>query len=112
MPGLPSTCISKSRAWLECSLHYRSRSRPAIPELAPEGRIGAFQITAEHRPDPHRVLVESITRFKGLERDVVVMAGLREVEYVNFGPLLCVGASRARAHLVVIGTPEVLERFG
>ena len=86
-------------------------SRSVIPELAPDGRIGAFQITSEHRPDPNRVLVESITRFKGLERDVVVMAGLRDVEYCNFGPLLCVGASRARAHLVVIGRPEVLERF-
>jgi superfamily I DNA/RNA helicase len=86
-------------------------SRSVIPELAPEGHIGAFHITSEHRPDQNRVLIESITRFKGLKRDVVVMAGLREVEYCNFGPLLCGGASRARSHLIVIGPASLLLRY-
>jgi hypothetical protein len=86
-------------------------SRSVIPELAPDGRIGAFQITSDPAPRDNRVLVESISRFKGLERDVVVLAGLREVPYLDFDALLCVGASRARAHLVVVGTADTLAVF-
>ena len=87
-------------------------TRRNIPELAPNGRIGAFEITGEHAPDTHRVLAESITRFKGLERDVIVLVKLDPVDYCDTGTLLYVGASRARTHLVVIEAPETLARFG
>lgn len=86
-------------------------SRARIEALAPDGRIGAYAITDDEAAADHRVLVESITRFKGLERDVIVLAGLTEVDYCHFRPLLCVGASRARTHLVVIARREVVERF-
>lgn len=86
-------------------------TRSVIPEIAPYRRIGAFQITDLLDPAPQQVLFESVSRFKGLERDVVVLVGLREVDYCHFESLLRAGASRARAHLVVIGAPEVVSRF-
>jgi len=57
------------------------------------------------------VLVESIPRFKGLERRVVVLAGLRESRHGTLAQLLYVGASRARTHLVVIADEPTLARL-
>ena len=68
-------------------------------------------MTTGHDAGDDRVLVESVTRFKGLERDVVILVRLDPVEYCDFLPLLYVGASRARAMLVVIGDEAVLRRF-
>ena len=86
-------------------------SRAMVDALAPEGKIGAYMIARDEAGANNCVLMESITRFKGLERDVIVLAGLEEPDYCHFRPLLCVGASRARAHLVVIGRAEVVQRF-
>jgi hypothetical protein len=86
-------------------------SRRAVPDLVEGGRIGAFEVTTEHDAAGDRVLVESVTRFKGLERDVVILVRLDPVAYCEYAPLLYVGASRARAVLVVIGGKDVLRRF-
>lgn len=86
-------------------------SRRAVPELVQDGRIGAFEVTFAPDDPRDRVLIESVTRFKGLERDVVILARLDPVEYCEYGPMLHVGASRARQHLVVIGSPDVLALF-
>jgi hypothetical protein len=86
-------------------------SRRAVPELVAEGHIGAFAVTTGHDAGDDRVLVESVTRFKGLERDVVILVRLDPVAYCEFLPLLYVGASRARAMLVVIGDDAVLRWF-
>ncbi len=86
-------------------------SRSDIPRLAPDGRIGKFAITAEHEPRPQRLLVESIPRFKGLERDVVVLTCVRPTDYMDYDATLYVGASRPRFHLAVVDNPEVIERF-
>ena len=87
-------------------------SRRGEPALVENGRIGAFEVTTEHDADDGRVLFESVTRFKGLERDVVILTRLDEVEYVEYAPMLYVGASRARSMLIVIGDAETLARFG
>jgi hypothetical protein len=87
-------------------------TRRNIPEIAPGDRIGAFEITHDHEPRHNRVLVESVTRFKGLERDVIVLVRLDPVEYCDFETLLYVGASRARSHLVVIAEADTLAHFG
>lgn len=87
-------------------------SRRGEPALVEDGRIGAFEVTTEHDADDGRVLFESVTRFKGLERDVVILTRLDEVEYVEYAPMLYVGASRARSLLIVIGDQETLARFG
>lgn len=87
-------------------------SRRAVPGLLQAGRIGAFEVTTEHDDDRARVLVESVTRFKGLERDVIVLVRMDPVDYCEFAPMLYVGASRARSQLVVIGEESLLARFG
>jgi hypothetical protein len=57
------------------------------------------------------ILFDTIRRFKGLERPVVVLVELGGVEPRMLDRLLYVGASRARQHLVVIGSSEVLDRL-
>ena len=54
------------------------------------------------------VLCDSIRRFKGLERPVIVLVEL-QADDPQAGRLLYVGASRARQHLVVIAPPAVLQ---
>jgi superfamily I DNA/RNA helicase len=56
------------------------------------------------------ILCDSIRRFKGLERPVIVLTELRPDD-ARLARLLYVGASRARQHLVVIAPPAVLERL-
>jgi hypothetical protein len=57
------------------------------------------------------ILFDTIRRFKGLERPVIVLVELGLAEAKMLDRLLYVGASRARQHLVVIGTSEVLDRL-
>jgi hypothetical protein len=56
------------------------------------------------------ILCETIRRFKGLERPVVVLVELR-ADDPKLDRMLYVGASRARQHLVVIAPAAVLERL-
>jgi AAA domain/Nuclease-related domain/UvrD-like helicase C-terminal domain len=56
------------------------------------------------------ILCETIRRFKGLEKPVIVMVELREDDK-RLERILYVGASRARQHLVVIAPAAVLERL-
>ena len=53
------------------------------------------------------ILCDSIRRFKGLDREVVILAEL-DPDDDRLGQLLYVGASRAREHLVVIVPPELV----
>ncbi len=55
------------------------------------------------------ILCDTIRRFKGLERPVIVLVELSETDPAKLRRLLYVGASRARQHLVCIGSPAVLE---
>ncbi len=59
---------------------------------------------------PDAILFDSIRRFKGLERPVVVLVELR-ADDPRLDRLLYIGASRARQHLVVIAPRGVLERL-
>ena len=56
------------------------------------------------------ILCDSIRRFKGLERPVVVLVEL-PADDEHLDRLLYVGASRARQHLLVIGSADVLARL-
>jgi len=69
-------------------------------------RIGAVTLTWDQRPGPGQVQVSSIYGFKGLEAPVVVLAELDalKVNMQNSDELLYVALSRARDHLIVLGT--------
>ena len=66
-------------------------------------------LSADQVPDqpPGTILCESIYRFKGLERDVVVLAEIRPDDQ-RLERLLYVGATRAKHHLVVIAPPTLV----
>ena len=55
------------------------------------------------------IVVETIHRFKGLESDVAVVV-LRNLEGTLSRTLAYIGMSRARAHLIVVGPAEVVEK--
>ena len=57
------------------------------------------------------ILCDTIRRFKGLERPVIVLVELDPTD-ARLERLLYIGASRARQHLVVIAPWAVLERLG
>ncbi len=69
-------------------------------------------LSADQVPDqpPGTILCESIYRFKGLERDVVVLAEIRPDDE-RLERLMYVGATRAKHHLVVIAPPALANRL-
>ena len=67
-------------------------------------RIGAFETTANQAAEPSKVLLETVRRFKGLERKVVILTAIDDLPAAEETALLYVGLSRARVHLVVIAT--------
>jgi len=70
--------------------------------------IGAYTVGQFGPESSGRVVLESVRRFKGLERQVVILTGVDETTEEE---LLYVGITRARAHLVVIGSPAGLSRI-
>ena len=73
-----------------------------MPEYGPEGAV---------LPPPtkgNEVRVATIFRYKGLEAPVVVLCEIDgRVGEADLAPLLYVGATRARAHLVVVASASV-----
>ena len=78
-----------------------------MPEYGPEGSV---------LPPPtkgNEVRVATIHRYKGLESPVVVLAEIDgRVEEADLASLLYVGATRARAHLVVIASDALSRATG
>jgi hypothetical protein len=70
-------------------------------------------LAAEEVPEQPKdvVLCESIRRFKGLERPVIVMLEVPRDDPDRLDRLLYIGASRARQHLVVIVPLAVVRRL-
>jgi superfamily I DNA/RNA helicase len=65
----------------------------------------------ENVPDePDEVLFETIRRFKGMERDVIILVEL-PTEGDRLDELLYVGLTRATTELVVIAPPELARRL-
>ena len=82
--------------WNE-ALDDQGRSKGLPPEQVPE------------EPDDV-VLFETIRRFKGLEREVIVLCELPD-EGARLDELLYVGLTRATTHVVVIAPPALAERL-
>ena len=57
------------------------------------------------------ILFDTIRRFKGLERPVIILVELSAKDAKMLDRLLYVGGSRARQHLIVIGPAPVLARL-
>ena len=57
------------------------------------------------------ILCDTIRRFKGLERPVIILVEVSPKDAKILDKLLYVGGSRARQHLVVIGPGEALARL-
>jgi hypothetical protein len=75
-------------------------------------RIGKFLLTWDQPEHPNQVMVSTVHSFKGLERPIVFLV-LETDRYREdlLRPSLYVGISRAKQHLIVIGTlPEPIER--
>lgn len=77
----------------------------AKSQLVRNGRIGSVACTQDQDANPGRVLLDSIWRFKGLERPVVILAEIGTA--LGSVELLYVGLSRARVHLAVVGNRQV-----
>jgi hypothetical protein len=80
--------------------------------LRPGQRIGAFETTADQCAEPTKVLLQTVRRFKGLERPVVILTAIDDLQAAEETALLYVGLSRARAHLVIVATQATMERVG
>ena len=86
--------------------------RPESIGLPRQGSICAFPITNAQEPDPGRVTLETIHRFKGMEAPVVILTGLEGMFARTAETLLYVGMTGAKGHLVVLEKAEVLARWG
>ncbi len=76
-------------------------------QLGRRGQIGTFQVTSDQEAEPGKVLLDTIHSFKGLERPVVVLVELEDV--LANDELVYVGLTRARTHLVLVGTRATLD---
>lgn len=74
------------------------------------GRTLGLAASLVPAPPDDAILCDSIRRFKGLERPVIVLVELRADDRRQ-DQMLYVGASRARQHLAVVGSAAVLERL-
>ncbi len=76
-----------------------------------DGRL--LGLAADDVPEPPKdvVLCDSIRRFKGLERPVIILLEVPRDDPERLDRLLYIGASRARQHLVVIVPLAVVKRL-
>jgi hypothetical protein len=73
------------------------------------GRIGSYVSTACDRPESGRLVADTVRRFKGLERRVVIVVATDAM--TDDQELRYLALSRPRTHLIVIGTQRNLDRM-
>ena len=71
--------------------------------------VGKHEFCRADNPDSNRIVLDSIYRFKGLEREVVILIDLNAA--LNKEQLLYVGFSRARSLLFVIDDTDVIKNL-
>lgn len=107
-------------AYLERLVHEESVPTDEIAVLGfTNKRIRQFWsdewLSMEWPPAPGKVHCSTVHAFKGLERAVIVLAGLEgwmPENFPNLDQVLYVGASRARNHLAVLITDEAIQVLG
>ena len=104
---LSGVSATKSDVWKQ-----RSYGNTILWNEALDDDGGSKGLPPEHVPEEPDdvVLFETIRRFKGLERDVIVLVELPEGD-ARLDPLLYVGLTRATTHVVVIAPPGVAARL-
>jgi hypothetical protein len=70
------------------------------------GRIGAHSGVRLHEPAPDAITIDTVRRFKGLERQVVVLLAPDAV--IDEPELAYVALSRPRSRLFVIGSARAV----
>ena len=83
----------------------RRSSGTAKSRLRAHGRIDGYRLS--ELPEPGAILATSIHGFKGLEREVVILAELGDKHLEDLRRYLYVGASRAKNELVVLALEPV-----
>ena len=112
MGKVVSDCVGRL-----CSLEHVSpdniavlvATETAIEGIAQRKRLGAFYTGHCEEQTEGRIIVDSVRRFKGLERPVVIIAATPETAINE--ELSYVALSRARTHLVVAGSEKILNRM-
>jgi hypothetical protein len=104
---LTGRSLSDSAVWRQRRFGNEVLVNPAVDDA---GR--ALGLASRDIPEAPSdgILCDSIRRFKGLERPVIVLLELKPDDK-RLARLLYVGASRARQHLAVIAARDVLERL-
>jgi DNA helicase IV len=69
--------------------------------LTPGQKIGMFTLTDQTQTHQSKVQANSVHKFKGLERKVVILAELDARFIYNHDMVMYVGCSRARTHLII-----------
>src|SRR3546814_18397187 len=82
----------------------RALSSMPFPLGVKWGRIEAYA--------PHSSTVDTVARFKGLERAIIILWGLDNSDPQRDRETLYVGMSRAKSILYLCGTPAACDRFG
>ena len=78
--------------------YYAALRRLPLPKPATWGEEGVR--------NERVVLMDTVSRFKGLEASVVFLWGIDGINWKRYDELLYVGMSRAKSLLVVVGTSE------
>ena len=84
-------------------------NKDAISELCPRGRLGRTSICKADEEPGGRICVDTVRRFKGLERKVIVL--WQPAEMAREEDLLYVAISRAAGHLILIGSEMPRDMF-
>jgi len=104
---LTGTRLEESAVWRQRRFGNEVLENPAVDDAG--HHLGMAALDAPELPSD-AILCDTIRRFKGLERPVIVLVELGG-DAAKLDKLLYVGASRARQHLVVIAPAAVLDRL-
>jgi superfamily I DNA and RNA helicase len=69
------------------------------------GRIGVFEVEQSDIEQDEKITFDTVRRFKGLERSTIVLCEMEKASR----DLVYVALTRARSHLITIGSKEFIE---
>jgi hypothetical protein len=103
---LAGVTASKSAVWAKRTFGNEVLVNEAIDDAGDSPGFAPEDLPAE----PDEVLFETIRRFKGLERDVIILVEL-SADIGRLEQVLYTGLTRATTHLTVIAPTDLVERL-